>query len=196
VTPSFTRLLTRPTIGLLLSCLLVLTGLGVNASSPAAAALPSKDTWVHDTYKAMWGSRTYVKNRVAKGGSKLAVNFDIDNTSLASHYDFGKPVAVTLRFAKYARKHGVSLLFNTGRKHGDGRLVHAKKELRAAGYRVKEICGRNEGESLKHSKQRCRQHFVDEGYTLIANVGNRRTDFVGSNYEHKFRLPDYHKQLA
>ena len=186
----------RPVTLALFSCLLVLTGLGVNVYSPASAALPSKDTWVHDTYKAMWGSRTYVNNRVAQGGKKLAVNFDIDNTSLASHYDHGAPVAVTLRFAKHARARGVSLLFNTGRERGDGRLIRAKNELRNAGYRVKEICGREHGESLKHGKQRCRQHFVDEGYTLIANVGNRRTDFIGGNYERKFRLPDYHKQLA
>jgi hypothetical protein len=180
----------------LLSCLLVLTGLAVNLRSPASAALPSKDTWVHDTYKAMWGSRTYVNNRVAQGGKMLAVNFDIDNTSLASHYDHGAPVAVTLRFAKHARSRGVTLLFNTGRERGDGRLIRAKNELRDAGYRVKEICGREHGESLKQGKQRCRQHFVNEGYTLIANVGNRRTDFVGGNYERKFRLPDYDKQLA
>src|SRR4051812_34743417 len=163
----------------LLSCLLVLTGLGVNAGSPAAAALPSKDTWVHDTYKAMWGSRTYVNDRVAQGGKQLAVNFDIDNTSLASHYDHGAAVAVTLRFAKHALSRGVVLLFNTGRERGHGRLIRAKNELRNAGYRVKEICGRNHGEGLSHSKQRCRQHFVNEGYTLIANVGNRRTDMVG-----------------
>jgi predicted secreted acid phosphatase len=189
--------MTRPlTVALLLSCVLVLTGLGVNLRSPAAAALPSKDQWVHDTYQAMWGSRTYVNNRVAKGGHKLAVNFDIDNTSLASHYDYGAPVAVTLRFAKHARARGVTLLFNTGRERGDGRLVKARKQLRKAGYAVQEVCGRNHGESLEHGKQRCRQHFVDEGYTLIANVGNRHTDFVGGNYERAFRLPNYDNQLS
>ena len=95
---------------LLLSCLLVLTGLGVNMNSPAAAALPSKSQWVSDTYKAMEGSRAYTERRVASGDKKLAINFDIDNTSLASHYDYGKAVAVTLRFAKHAKAHGVSVL--------------------------------------------------------------------------------------
>lgn len=196
MTPSFTRLLTRPTIGLLLSCLLVLTGLGVNVNSPAAAALPSKSHWVSDTYQAMKGSRLYTKHRVAQGGKKLAINFDIDNTSLASHYDYGAPVAVTLRYAKHARSLGVTLLFNTGRQRGDGRLVKAARELRKAGYAVKEICGRNSGEGLIHSKQRCRRHFVAEGYTIIANVGNRSTDFAGGNYSRAFRLPNYNNQLA
>ena len=166
------------------------------AAAPAQAALPSKKTWLADVSEAMRGSQRYVDNRVAGGGSHLAINFDIDNTSLATHYDPGKPVRVVLRFANNARGQGVKLLFNTGRLRGDGRLVRAKRELRAAGYRVTEICGRKQGESLGHSKQRCRRHFVAEGYTLIANVGNRRTDFTGGNYERAFRLPSYHNQLG
>jgi predicted secreted acid phosphatase len=181
---------------LLLSCLLVLTGLVVNANSPAAAALPSKSKWESDTYQAMKGSRAYTERRVASGDKKLAVNLDIDNTSLASHYDYGEAVAVTLRFAKHAKAHGVSVLFNTGRERGEGRLLKAYDLLRKAGFPVKEMCGRKHGEGLTHSKQRCRRHYVAEGYTLIANVGNRRTDFVGGNYEKAFRLPNYDNQLA
>jgi hypothetical protein len=164
--------------------------------APAEAALPSKSQWVSDTYKAMDGSRVYTNQRVARGGSKLAINFDIDNTSLASHYDPGAPVAVTLRYAKHARSRGVTLLFNTGRERGGGRMTKAASELRKAGYTVKEVCGRAAGEGLSHSKQRCRQHFVDEGYTIIANVGNRSTDFTGGNYGRAFRLPNYGNQLS
>ena len=64
------------------------------------------------------------------------------------------------------------------------------------GYDVREICGRKPGETLSHSKQRCRAHFVAEGYTLIANVGNRSTDFTGGNYERAFRLPSYGNALG
>lgn len=173
---------------------LLLTAL---VTAPAQAALPTKRAWVADTYRAMAGSRSYTDRRVARGGRQLAVNLDIDNTSLASHYDYGAPVAVTLRFAKHASGVGVKLLFNTGRVKGDGRLRRAKAQLRAAGYVLTEICGRNSPtESLAHSKQRCRQRFIDEGYTIIANVGNRDTDFVGGDYERAFRLPNYDKQLA
>jgi predicted secreted acid phosphatase len=177
---------------------LLLTGLvGGLAVSPAEAALPSKKQWVADTYQAMDGSRTYVTRRVAKGGHKLAVNFDIDNTSLASHYDYGAAVAVTLRFARHARSKGVRLVFNTGRVRGDGRLDRAVADLRRAGFAVTEICGRTSSrEGLSHSKQRCRRHFVAEGYTIIANVGNRSTDFVGGDYERAFKLPNYGNQLA
>ena len=188
--------LNRPAIVVLLSCLLVLTGLGVNMNSPAAAALPSKSKWVSDTYKAMEGSRAYTERRVASGDKKLAINLDIDNTSLASHYDYGEAVAVTLRFAKHAKAHGVSVLYNTGRERGDGRLLKAYDLLKKAGFPVTEMCGRKHDEGLAHSKQRCRRHYVAEGYKIIANVGNRHTDFVGGNYEKAFRLPNYNNQLA
>ena len=98
------------------------------------------------------------------------------------------------RFARYARSQGVTLLFNTGRERGH--LAGVARSLRRVGYDVREICGRKPGETLSHSKQRCRAHFVAEGYTLIANVGNRSTDFTGGNYERAFRLPNYGNVLG
>ena len=187
----------RATVCVAPAMLLLLLAALVHPAPAQAASLPSKSQWVADTYDAMQGSRAYVGRRVDQGGSRLAVNLDIDNTSLASHYDYGAPVAVTLRFARYAREHGVKLLFNTGRIRGDGRLAKAKDLLRAAGYRVTEICGRTSThETLTHSKQRCRRHFVAEGWTLVANVGNRQSDFTGGSYEKAFRLPSYGGRLA
>jgi predicted secreted acid phosphatase len=171
----------------------VLLTLPTTVLSAQASTLPSKDQWLSDVRQAMSGSQTYVKNRAARGGSKLAVNFDIDNTTLASHYDPGQPVERVLRFAKYARSQGVELLFNTART---GDLSKARRALTRAGYVVTEMCGRQKGEAIAHSKQRCRQHFVDEGYTLVANVGNRSTDFVGGNYQRAYRLPNYNDQLT
>lgn len=187
----------RATVCVAPAMLLLLLAALVHPAPAQAASLPSKSQWVADTYDAMQGSRAYVGRRADQGGSRLAVNLDIDNTSLASHYDYGAPVAVTLRFARYARDHGVKLLFNTGRIRGDGRLAKAKDLLRAAGYRVTEICGRTSThETLTHSKQRCRRHFVAEGWTLVANVGNRQSDFTGGSYEKAFRLPSYGGRLA
>lgn len=175
--------------------LLVLVALLGLLAPPTASALASKSRWEADVDRAMSGSHRYIDRRVARGGHRLAVNFDIDNTTLASHYAPGKPVARVLRFARYARSHGVRLLFNTARPRGDGRLLRAERQLERAGYRVAGICGRRHGESLIHGKQRCRRHFVAQGYTLVANVGNRDTDFVGGNYERAFRLPNYDNQL-
>lgn len=164
-------------------------------SAPAQAGqVPSQAQWRADVRKAMDGSLSYVGRRVDRGGRRLAVNLDIDNTSLATYYDRGHAVPAVLRFARYARSHGVTLLFNTGRRQN--RLKAVTRDLRRAGYAVTEVCGRRAGESLTHSKQRCRRHFVGKGYTIIANVGNRSTDFVGGNYERGYRLPSYGNRLG
>jgi predicted secreted acid phosphatase len=163
--------------------------------SPAQArSVPSKEQWLADTREAMHGSRSYVKQRVAQGGTRLAVNLDIDNTSLATYYAKGTAVPVVLRFARYARGQGVTLLFNTGRERGH--LAGVTRTLRRVGYVVGEMCGRAPGESLAHSKQRCRRRFAAQGYTIIANVGNRSTDFIGGGYERAFRLPNYAGRLG
>ena len=174
---------------------LIVALVGTSLSVPAQGSeLPSKDQWLADTRAAMYGSRAYVGDRVDQGGRRLAVNFDIDNTALATYYAKGTAVPVVLRFAKYARSQGVTLLFNTGRLRGQ--TAGVARSLRRVGYDVKEICGRTSGESLAHSKQRCRAHFRAEGYTLIANVGNRDTDFAGSGYGRAYQLPDYDKALG
>lgn len=175
----------------------ILALIATSVSVPVHAqsqGLPSQDQWLSDTRTAMYGSRAYVADRVDQGGRRLAVNFDIDNTSLATSYAEGTAVPVVLRFARYARSRGVTLLFNTGRLRGH--TAGVARSLRRVGYDVEEICARATGEALVHSKQRCRAHFKAEGYTLIANVGNRDTDFVGSGYGRAFKLPDYNGQLG
>ncbi len=162
--------------------------------APSEAAAPSKKRWLKDTRTAMYGSRAFINSRLTQGGTKLAVNFDIDNTSLATYYRRGKAVPVVLRFAKYANKQGVAILFNTGRTENN--LTQPLAWLRKAGYPVSGICARHSGEGLVAGKQRCRQQYVDAGYTLIANIGNRSTDFEGGNYERAFRLPSYGKTLG
>lgn len=164
------------------------------AAPAGAAGLPSKATWLKDTDTALSGSRTYVKDRVAAGGSRLALNFDIDNSALQSYYDHGKAIPASLKLAAYAKTQGVKVFFNTGRNVAshDATLV----ELRKAGLPVDGLCMRNKGETLTHSKQRCRDVYRAKGYTLVANIGNRSTDFTGTGYERAYKLPNYGGKLA
>jgi hypothetical protein len=159
-----------------------------------AAPLPSKKQWVADTYTALEGSRPYVARRVKKGGTKLALNLDIDNTSLASHYDPGKAVAVTLRLVNFAKAKGLSILFNTGRPVA--KRAQTIRQLKRAGYPVDGLCARYQGETLRQSKPRCRRSFKANGFTIIANIGNRTTDFYGNNYEKAYKLPNYGNRLG
>ncbi len=167
-------------------------------SPRAAARVPGKARWLRDTRAAMVGSRAYVGRRAERGaptGRRLAVNLDIDNSSLATYYDEGTAIPVVLRFARYAHRHGVRLLWNTGRRANALRAV--TRDLRREGFAVTEVCGRRAGEALVHGKRRCRRHFVRSGYTLVANVGNRATDFRGTpRFGRAFRLPNYGNELG
>ena len=183
----FRRLLT------VLSMTVVLV-LSVMVAPTQAARMPSHRAWLNDTTQALSGSRAYVARRVANTRGKLALNLDIDNTSLQSYYNRGKAVPATLRLARYAKSRGVYILFNTGR-HISLR-ESSKAQLRRAGFPVDGICAKRRGESLSHSKQQCRRHFVNvKGFRLIANIGNRRTDFIGRNYMRAYRLPNYGGRL-
>jgi hypothetical protein len=163
-------------------------------AAPTQAATPGKRKWLKDTRAALSGSRAYIDERVAQGGTKLALNLDIDNTSLASYYDPGRPVPATLRLVRYAKSKGVFILFNTGRNVSLRERTIA--QLEAAGYPVDGLCAHYRGEPLARSKQRCRASFVNNGFTLIGNIGNRSTDFAGGNYERAFALPSYGSKLA
>jgi predicted secreted acid phosphatase len=174
---------------------LMLTPLA-SATGPAQAArLPSEKHWLKDVDAAMAGSGRYLDRKIDGKHKKFAINLDIDNTSLATHYDPGTAVARVLGFVKHADSRHVAILFNTARS-GDP-LTQARSDLEAAGFPVTKVCGRKAGERSAHGKQRCRRHFIALGFTIVANVGNRPTDFSGAkNYGRAFRLPNYHGRLS
>jgi predicted secreted acid phosphatase len=175
----------------LLALVLVLVA---TVPSSQAATMPTRKQWLHDTVTALAGARPYVANRAAKGGRKLALNLDIDNTSLQTYYASGQAIPATLRLVRYAKSKGVYILFNTGRNVS--RRNSTITQLKRAGFPVDGLCAHNTGEGLAASKQRCRQSFVNNGFTIIANVGNRSTDFTGHNYERAYRLPNYGNRLG
>ncbi len=162
----------------------------------AAKGKPSRAKWVKDVRKVLRGSGVVIRDRIAAAeeGEKLAINFDIDNTAIASAYDGDGPVERTLKLARMAAKRGVFLVFNTGRLNR-GR-TRALSQLERAGYDVTMLCMRKKGERLAHSKKRCRSFFARKGLTLIANLGNNPTDFAGDGYEVAYRLPNYGGRLS
>jgi predicted secreted acid phosphatase len=159
--------------------------------SASKRTVPTRGQWLADVKAAMLGSRAAVRQRVAarSGDETLAVNFDIDNTVIATFYDGGGAIPKMLKFARLLDKLGVALVFNSGRVASQqGRTI---SQLTRAGFTVAAVCLRRKGEMLPVGKQRCRDRFIDDGYTLIANVGNNETDFVGGGYERAYRLPNY-----
>jgi predicted secreted acid phosphatase len=193
-------------LGLLLALVVGLGPAAVAVDAAAAAPVPdgvaakrkvpTRAQWLADVKAAMKGSRPYVRERVAAKGADetLAVNFDIDNTVIATYYDGGGPIPLMLHFSKLLHRLGVHLVFNTGRSADQRERTMA--QLTRAGFPVSALCLRNKGETLPAGKQRCRDGFADAGYTLIANVGNNNTDFVGDGYEKAYRLPNYRGVLG
>src|SRR4051794_39067079 len=175
----------------ILSVTLLALVLALTAAVPSAQAarMPTRKAWLHDTVTALAGSRPWVADRAAQGGGKLALNLDIDNTSLQSYYAPGKAIPATIRLVRYAKSKGVYILFNTGRNVSQRSSTIA--QLKRAGFPVDGLCAHYKGETLAHSKQRCRTSFTNNGFHIIANIGNRSTDFVGKNYERAYRLPNY-----
>ncbi|WP_051706369.1 HAD family acid phosphatase [Nocardioides aequoreus] len=185
----------RRLLGTLVTLLLLGT---LVAATPTAHAsrMPSKRTWQAQNAKIMRGSVTWLRERVESRHptEKLAINLDIDNTSLASYYAPGKPVRPTLRLARVADSLGVKVLFNTARPEKGKRK--AVRELRRAGFPVYGICARAKGLSVVEGKQDCRARFRKRGYTLVVNVGNRPTDFEGGGFEKRYKLRSYGGRLS
>ena len=156
-----------------------------------ARKVPTRAQWLADVKAAMQGSRGDMKARVAAATAdeKLAVNFDIDNTVIATYYDGGGAIPRMRRFARMLDRLDVAVVFNAGRVATQ--QARTVTQLTRAGFPVTEVCLRPKGGTLAVGKQRCRDHLADAGYTLIANVGNNDTDFVGDGYERAYRLPNY-----
>jgi hypothetical protein len=191
------RTAARAFAGVLVAAL-VATSVATSAGAASAhrSRLPSEKRWRADVSQTMKGSRAYLRRVVATGNGTFAINLDIDNTSLATHYRPGSAVRAVRALARLAEADGVAVMFNTGRL--DAHDKSSRRQLRKAGFPVTEICGQTDtSEALAHSKPRCREQFVSEGYTIVANVGNNHTDFSGtSDYDRAFRLPNYGGRLG
>jgi len=182
----------------LLTVLALALGPAVAPAAADARKAPSREQWLKDVNKAMKGSGAYLRERTESVGidETLAINFDIDNSSISSYYDGDDAGAIprVFKFATLAQSLGAVLVFNTGRTNTQ--RERTLTQLADAGYVVTDLCMRKKGETIPHGKQRCRNRFIADGLTLIANVGNNPTDFTGDGYEKAYRLPNYGGQLG
>ncbi|WP_431046904.1 HAD family acid phosphatase [Streptomyces sp. P1-3] len=161
----------------------------------SATALPSKAQWLADVQAAVAPARDYLDQRLPAEGEKTAIVLDIDNTSLATDYDEGEPIEATLDLARFARDNGADVWFVTNRRESGREATLG--QLDHAGFPVDGLCMRQPGDdsSKEEMKTNCRISIEDEGYTIVANVGNRSTDLMGGHSERTFKLPDYDGEL-
>ncbi|MFF9777388.1 HAD family acid phosphatase [Streptomyces sp. NPDC013978] len=168
------------------------------ATAAAAAAEVDYATWQKDVKAVVDTATPYVQQRTANSsGQKLAIVFDIDNTTLETHYTpwYQLPTPAlkpSLALAKYAKSRGVAVFFVTARPG----IIESLTEwnLENVGYPVDGLYVRDLpdlfGEVAAY-KTASRADIESDGYTIIANVGNNTTDLVGGHAERTYKLPDY-----
>ncbi|MDX6361565.1 HAD family acid phosphatase [Streptomyces sp. NPDC058274] len=177
------------------------------AAAPAATAVQAAEvdyaTWQSDVQTVIDQALPYVQQRTAgAGGQKLALVFDIDNTTLEtdfhSWYELPTPaVQASLALARYADSRGVAVFFVTARPG----IIASETEwnLKTVGYPVTGLFVRDLPDlfdEVSAYKTGERAAIEAQGYTIIANVGNNDSDLVGGHAERTFKLPDYDGQLS
>lgn len=151
------------------------------------------------------------RNPAGPAQGRLAIVFDIDETTLSnlSHMrerDFGyvpaewnawvaearAPVIEPVRrIYRAARTHGVAVIFLTGRKESD--RPGTEKNLRTDGftdYLAIHFKPSDPPQSTESFKTAMRKKYTEEGWTIIANIGDQWSDLNGGYAERGFKLPN------
>ncbi len=162
-------------------------------------------------------AETYIDARVKanaklKKPEKLALVLDVDDTSLSNYQyilkrDFcentnsiiksirradAPAIAPILKLYKKARDEKVAIFFVTGRS--TALQAATEKNLKAVGYttwngiffRPKE----DSNQSIVPYKTQVRSNITREGYTIIATIGDQKSDLAGGYAEKRFKLPN------
>ena len=99
-----------------------------------------------------------------------------------------KPV---LALARHARERGVAVFFLTGRP--ERMRAATEQNLRAAGYEWTGVLLKPDALTTKSAvefKAPERRKLVEEGYTIIVNIGDQMSDLDGGFAERTFKLPN------
>tara|TARA_R110000868_G_scaffold163542_1_gene395787 strand:- start:743 stop:1405 length:663 start_codon:yes stop_codon:yes gene_type:complete len=172
-------------------------------------------TYDRDINHVIKRAKKYIKLRIAANRTqqkKLAIVLDIDETSLSNYSDMrkedfggtyeeitaatdqGKDPAIeaTLALYKYAKANNIAVFFVTGR-HEPEREITAKN-LRDKGYEDWDGLVFRDGEYNKTSaviyKTAIRKQLISEGYDIIANIGDQKSDLQGGYADKTFKLPN------
>ena len=162
-------------------------------------------------------ARSYLAKRLEEGVEKPAMVLDIDETSLSNWAEmkslqFGYDPALwrewvetasayaigpTLELARWAKGEGVELFFITGRDEAEREAT--EKNLIAVGYAPwhtayledeSQCCTGESCDLAATCKSFYRKLISDQGYTIVINIGDQRSDLLGGWAERSFKLPN------
>lgn len=149
---------------------------------------------------------------------KPAIVLDIDETSLSNYHFMQKlsfggslqqikalenqatnpPIGPTLKLYQFAKKHHLAIFFITGR-HQSSRSA-TMLNLKKAGFThwdglfFKTSLYKNK--MIAACKTAWRKKITDKGYTIVANIGDQKSDLVGGYAEKTFLLPNPYYSIA
>lgn len=156
--------------------------------------------WLADVTTDLAPAWAYLQQYVAHPTAAApAIVLDIDNTSLETYFHPITEPAIpqVLDLVTYAHDNGISVFFITARP--DFIRSVTMFSLQNAGYPVDGLYGRDLAdlfEPVQDFKTDMRTDIENQGFTIIANIGNNVTDLEGGHAEATFKLPDYNGLLA
>ncbi|MDQ5978099.1 MAG: Acid phosphatase [Verrucomicrobiota bacterium] len=155
----------------------------------------------------------YLAKRLArplKEGEKRAIVLDIDETTLTNlghmmAQDFGylpevwdkwvasgqaKPIVPVQLIYDVAVRNNVAVFFVTSR--GPEEAASTERNLRETGYPVWSGIHYKPAPdmSARQFKTGIRRRLLDQGYTIILNIGDQQSDLVGGMAERAYKLPN------
>jgi predicted secreted acid phosphatase len=177
------------------------------ASPAEIVAYHDSGEWRADTSRIVDRARRVLRRHL--DDRRPVIVLDVDDTSLSSYaclkaVDFDRAradcvagadmpaIPQTRRLYRYARAHGVTVFFITGRR--ERILDVTAANLRAAGYRGRlrlkmrpdhERPGTHDG-----WKARTRRAITRRGYRIVVNLGDQRSDLDGGHALRAFKLPN------
>lgn len=206
-----------PAAALLALAVAALIGCGstARASEPKAPASPDaivayhdSGEWAADTVRQIRRARQFVAAH--RDDSRPALVLDIDDTALSGYeclraanfnrsaltqcaQDATLPaIAPTRALYQYARRHHVTVFFVTGRR--EAMRGASVKNLRGQGFGGKlRITMRPDGQRVGTNasyKAKARRAIEARGYSIVANVGDQRSDLQGGHALRSFKLPN------
>jgi predicted secreted acid phosphatase len=185
-------------------------------SAAEIRAYYSSGDWNRAVKKQADRAKAYIDKRTQgkRAAKKPALVLDIDETSLNNYpcldrtdglpYEGGPYAGCVVEFKapaikpvlsvfKLAKQRHVHVVFITGRPEGirDGTL----QNLKAAGFKGKydlvlQPPSRGGDASMVPYKSGARRQVEKRGYTIIANLGDQRSDLKGGYSERTYKLPN------
>lgn len=164
--------------------------------------------YIHDIDRVMKHALSYLQLRLDQEKNqtkKMAVVLDIDETALSNYPEmiktsFGNPfikdeghdpaILPTLQLYQFAKNHHIAVIFLTGRQEAERKTT--ENNLLEAGYKDwDDLILRNKQFSHLPAavyKTAMRKRIEQQGYDIILNIGDQKSDLAGGYADKTFKL--------